>query len=486
MSREAVHVVGSGPNGLAAAIVLAQAGVPVRVHEAQPTLGGSARSAALTLPGYVHDRCSGIHPLGIASPFFSTLPLRQHGLEWIHPSAPCAHPLDDGTAVICERSVDATAEGLGPDAKAYRDLFAPLASAWPELAEDLLQPILHVPRHPLRLARFGWAARRSARGLAFSRFRGERARALFAGMAAHSVLPLEALPASVFGLILTASAHAVGWPLPRGGAQHISDALAAHLRGLGGDIQLGDEVTELERFGNDTVLLDLTPRQVERLAGPRLPEAYRARLLRFRYGPGAFKLDWALDGPIPWRAHECMRAGTVHIGGSFDEIAQSERAVTEGRPSARPFVLLAQHTLFDPSRAPDGRHTAWAYCHVPNGWTVGMTEAIEAQIERFAPGFRKRILARHAISPANLEAENANLVGGDITGGSQDLAQLLARPRLWGSPYATPDPRIFLCGASTPPGAGVHGMCGWHAARTVLARNGRALRTLRAPPERPT
>jgi phytoene dehydrogenase-like protein len=472
VSIETVHVVGSGPNGLAAGIVLAQAGVRVRVHEAQPILGGGARSAALTLPGYVHDRCSGIHPLAIGSPFFRTLSLDRHGLEWVHPPAPCAHPLDDGTAVVCERSVDATAEGLGPDAKAYRDLFAPLASAWDDLAEDLLRPPLHVPRHPLRLARFGWTARRSARALAFSLFRGERARAFFAGMAAHSVLPLEALPTSAFGLILTTAAHALGWPLPRGGAQHISDALAAHLRALGGEIQVGDEVTELERFGSDTVLLDLTPRQVEQIAGPRLPEAYRARLRRFRYGPGAFKLDWALDGPIPWSAQECGRAGTVHIGGSFDEIARSEREIAEGRPSVRPFILLAQHTLFDPTRAPEGKHTAWAYCHVPNGSTVDMTEPIEAQIERFAPGFRKRILARHSISAANLERENANLVGGDITGGSQHLAQLIARPRLWSSPYATPNPRIFLCGASTPPGAGVHGMCGWHAARSVLALRG--------------
>jgi phytoene dehydrogenase-like protein len=471
VSLEAVHVIGSGPNGLAAGIVLAQAGVRVRVHEAQPILGGGARSAALTLPGYVHDRCSGIHPLAIGSPFFRTLPLGRHGLEWVHPPAPCAHPLDDGTAVVCERSVDATAEGLGPDAKAYRDLFAPLASAWDDLAEDLLRPPLHVPRHPLRLARFGWTARRSARALAFSLFRGERARALFAGMAAHSVLPLEALPTSAFGLILTTAAHALGWPLPRGGAQHISDALAAHLRALGGEIQVGDEVTELERFGNDTVLFDLTPRQVEQIAGPRLPEVYRARLRRFRYGPGAFKLDWALDGPIPWTAQECGRAGTVHIGGSFDE-DRTERARDRGRPAERAAFHPPRTTRCLTSHVPPRETHRWAYCHVPNGSTVDMTEPIEAQIERFAPGFRKRILARHSISAANLERENANLVGGDITGGSQHLAQLIARPRLWNSPYATPNPRIFLCGASTPPGAGVHGMCGWHAARSVLALRG--------------
>ena len=465
-------MVGAGPNGLAAGIVLAQAGVRVVVHEAQPTLGGGARSAALTLPGYVHDRCSGIHPLAVGSPFFRTLPLGGHGLAWIHPDAPCAHPLDDGTAVVCERSVDATADGLGPDAVVYRDLFASLAAAWDDLAEDLLRPPLHVPRHPLLLARFGWTARRSARALALSLFRGERARALFAGMAAHSVLPLEALPSAAFGLILTASAHAVGWPLPRGGAQHIGDALAAHLRSLGGEISVCDEVTSLDRFGEDTVLLDLTPRQVDRIAGAWLPEAYRARLRAFRYGPGAFKLDWALDGPIPWRARECERAGTVHVGGTFEEIAQSEREAWDGRPSARPFVLLAQHTRFDQSRAPEGKHTAWAYCHVPNGSTVDMTERIEAQIERFAPGFRERVLARHAVPAAHMEHDNANLIGGDFTGGSQTLAQLLARPRWWGSPYATPHPRIFLCGASTPPGAGVHGMCGWHAARTVLSRRG--------------
>jgi len=469
MSSDAVHVIGAGPNGLAAAIVLAQAKRRVTVHEAQPTLGGGARSAALTLPGYVHDRCSAIHPLGVGSPFFRTLPLARHGLDWIHPAAPCAHPLDDGTAVACERSVEATAEGLGTDAKPYRDIFTPLAKAWDDLAEDLLRPPLHLPWHPLRLARFGWYARRSARAFAFSAFRGERARALFAGMAAHAVLQLEALPTSAFGLILTTTAHAVGWPLPRGGSQRIADALAAHLRSLGGEIHVGDEITSLDRFGDDTAVLDLTPRQVERVAGARLPDAYRARLRRFRYGPGACKLDWALDGPIPWRARECARAGTVHVGGTFDEVAESERDTRLGRISERPFVLLAQQTLFDPSRAPPGKHTAWAYCHVPNGSTVDMSARIERQIERFAPGFRECILARHASTAASLERENANLIGGDFTGGSQELAQLLARPRMWGSPYATPNARIFLCSASTPPGAGVHGMCGWHAAQRVLA-----------------
>jgi phytoene dehydrogenase-like protein len=369
---------------------------------------------------------------------------------------------------MCERSVDATATQLGPDAQAYCDLFAPLAAGWDRLADDLLGPPVHWPRHPLALARFGLAARRSARSLAFARFRGGRARALFAGMAAHSVLPLEALPTSAFGLILTTTAHSVGWPLPRGGAQRIADALAAHLRELGGEIHVGDEITSLARFGDEPVLCDLTPRQVERIAGAALPESYRARLRRFRYGPGAFKLDWALDGPIPWRAPECSRAATVHLGGTFDEIAESEREAWEGRPSARPFVLLAQPSLFDPTRAPTGKHTAWAYCHVPNGSTADMTEHVEAQIERFAPGFRSCVLARHAITAAQLERDNANLVGGDFTGGSQELAQLLARPRLWGSPYATPNPRIFLGSAATPPGAGVHGMCGWHAAQRML------------------
>ncbi|MFO0982552.1 MAG: NAD(P)/FAD-dependent oxidoreductase [Planctomycetota bacterium] len=469
MAADVVHVIGGGANGLAAAIVLAGSGLRVVVHEAQSTVGGSARSAALTLPGYVHDRCSGIHPLAVSSPFFRTLPLAGHGLEWVQPPAPCAHPLDDGTAVLCERSVDATAEGLGVDAKPYRDLLAPLVRCWDELAQELLRPPLRLPRHPLLLARLGWAARRSARALVASVFRGERARALFGGMAAHAVLPLDALPTSAFGLVLTTAAHAVGWPLPRGGAQRIADALAAHLRLLGGEIRLGDEVTALRRFGDHTVVFDLTPRQIELIAGAELPDSYRTRLRRFRYGPGAFKLDWALEAPIPWRARECARAGTVHVGGTFEEIAVSERDVFQGRHSDRPFVLLAQHTLFDPTRAPGGKHTAWAYCHVPNGSTTDMTERIEAQVERFAPGFRNRILARHAMSAASIEHENANLVGGDFTGGSQNLAQLLARPRMWGSPYRTPNPRIFLCSASTPPGAGVHGMCGWHAAQAVLA-----------------
>jgi phytoene dehydrogenase-like protein len=460
------HVVGAGPNGLAAAIALAQAGWRVEVHEAEPTIGGGARSAALTLPGFVHDRCSAIHPLAAASPFFATLPLEAHGLAWIHPEAPCAHPLDDGTAAVCERSVDETARGLGGDGPAWASLFAPLVRDWPALAAELLGPPVHVPRHPIALARFGLAVRRSAVALARARFRGPHARALFAGMAAHSVLPLESLPSAAFGVVLTLTAHAVGWPFPRGGAQRIADALGGHLATLGGVVQLGRRIASLEAFGDAPVVLDLTPRQVERIAGARLPARYRRRLRRFRYGPGAFKVDWALDAPVPWRAADCRRAGTLHLGGTLEEIAGAERDVAAGRLPERPFVLLAQHTLFDPGRAPAGKHTAWAYCHVPNGATADMTARIEAQVERFAPGFGARILARHATAPADLERGNANLVGGDFCGGAQDLRQLLARPRLL-RPYATPDPRLFLCSASTPPGGGVHGMCGWHAARAV-------------------
>jgi phytoene dehydrogenase-like protein len=461
------HVVGAGPNGLAAAIALAEAGWRVTVHEADDVPGGGVRSAELTLPGFVHDRCSAIHPLAAGSPFFARLPLARHGLAWVHPAAPCAHPLDDGTAAVCERSVGATADGLGADGAAWAALFAPLVRDWSALADDLLGPPLHWPRHPLALARFALAARRSALSLARARFRGAAARALFAGMAAHAVLPLEALPTAAYGLLLAVTAHAVGWPMPRGGAQRITDALVAHLGTLGGVVETGRRIDGLDGLPPDApVVLDLTPREVLRVAAGRLPASYRRRLAGYRYGPGAFKLDWALDAPIPWRAAACARAGTVHLGGTLEEIAAAERAVAAGEVPERPFVLLAQQTLFDPTRAPAGRHTAWAYCHVPNGSTVDATPHIEAQVERFAPGFGARILGRHVTAPADLERRNANLVGGDFAGGRQDAWQIVARPRLL-RPYATPDPRLFVCSAATPPGGGVHGMCGWHAARAV-------------------
>lgn len=463
-------VVGAGPNGLAAAIVLARAGCSVLVIEAADTVGGGARSAALTLPGFVHDRCSAIHPLGAGSPLFRTFPLDRFGLKWIQPPAPLAHPLDDGTAVLLERSVEATAAGLGPDAAAYRRLMAPLVADVDRILRFILGP-LRIPRHPLTLARFGLKALRSAAGLASERFEGERARALFAGLAAHSMLPLERSPSAAVGLVLAILAHTAGWPLPRGGSQRIADALAGYLRSLGGEVVTGRPVRALDELPPArAVLFDLTPRQVLAIAGQRLPAGYRHRLERYRYGPGAFKVDWALAGPIPWRAPECRRAATVHLGGMLDEIATAERAVAAGRHPERPFVILAQPSLFDPSRAPEGKHTAWAYCHVPNGSSVDMTGRIEAQVERFAPGFRELILARNVLSPADLERYNPNYVGGDINGGVLDLRQLFTRPAPRLNPYTTPDSRLYICSSSTPPGGGVHGMCGYWAARAALRR----------------
>ena len=464
-------VVGAGPIGLAAAIVLARAGRDVLVLEAEETVGGGSRSAELTLPGFVHDVCSAVHPHPLASPFLRELPLAEHGLELVHPGAPLAHPLDDGTAVMLERSMDATADSIGgPDAKAYRRLMEPLVAQAEPLLGELLGP-LRPPRHPLTMGRFGLSGLRSAEGLARARFEGPRARALFAGVAAHSILRLDERTTAAVALVLMITGHAVGWPLARGGSQHVADALAGVLRSLGGEIATGrrvDSVDELDAAA--AVLLDVTPRQVLALAGHRLPGRYRRALGRFRYGPGVFKLDWALDGPIPWRAPECARAGTVHLGGTFEEVAASEAAIAAGDHPARPYVLLAQPTVCDPSRAPEGKHTVWAYCHVPNGSTVDMTAAVEGQIERFAPGFGERVLGRAAMNAREIEAYNPNYVGGDFIGGRMDLRQLFTRPVARPVPYTTPDPRLFICSSSTPPGGGVHGMCGYFAAKAALRR----------------
>ncbi len=469
MNEHDAVVVGAGPNGLAAAIELVRAGRSVLVREAAEVIGGGLRSGEVTLPGFVHDLCSAIHPMAAASPFFRTVPVEAHGLDWVEPPLPLAHPLDGGEAAVLRRSVEETAEGLGPDAKAYARLFRPLVDNWPQLEEALLGPLVRIPRHPLALTRFGLGAIWPARRFARRTFEGEPARALFAGLAAHSVLPLDKVASASFGLVLGLTGHAVGWPLPRGGSQAIADALASYLRSLGGEIVTGAPVESLDELSRTrTVLCDVTPRQFLGLAGDRLDGCYRRALERYRYGPGVFKLDWALSDPIPWAAPECAQAGTVHLGGTLDEITASEQAPERGETSDRPFVLLAQPTMFDPSRAPEGRHTAWAYCHVPNGSTVDMTEAIERQIERFAPGFGERVLARNAMSPADLEHRNANLVGGDITGGSNELRQLIARPALRPVPYSTPLDGVYLCSASTPPGGGVHGMCGYLAARAAL------------------
>ena len=459
---------GAGPNGLAAAVTLARAGCSTLLLEANSSIGGGARSAELTLPGFVHDVCSAIHPLALASPCLRSLPLAAHGLEWIQPPIPLAHPFDDGSAAVLRRSVDATAAGLGEDAPAWRALMGPLVDACDLLVQDILGPLRRI-RHPLALARFGWSGLRSARGLARAVFHAEPARALFAGLAAHSVLPLERRPTASFGLVLGMLGHAVGWPLPRGGSQRITEALAGCLRSFHGEIVTGTRVESLDALPPArVVLLDVGPRELVRLAGTRFPESYRRRLARWRYGPAVCKVDLALDGPIPWRNADCAHAGTVHVGGWFDEIVDAERAVWEGTHPERPFVLCAQQSRFDPTRAPAGKHTVWAYCHVPHGSQVDMSERIEKQIERFAPGFRARILARSVRTSADLERDNTNLVGGDITGGVQDFRQLFARPVWSWNPYATPARNIYVCSASTPPGGGVHGMCGYNAARSAL------------------
>jgi len=461
-------VVGSGPNGLAAAIAIAQQQRSVLVLEAQPTLGGGARSAELTLPEFVHDVCSAIHPMAVASLFFRSLRLEQHGLSWIHPPAPLAHPLDDGTAVLLERDVAATAALLGEDGRAYQRLMGPLVRAADAIFRDALGP-LAIPRAPLGMIRLGVRAARSASGLANSWFRGARAKALLAGLAGHSILPLEKIPSAAVAVMLGLAGHAVGWPLPRGGSQAISDALASYLRSLGGELRTGcrvDSIAELPPA--KAYLFDLAPRNMARICRDALPGRFRARLEHFRHGPGIFKLDWALSQPIPWRAEACRRAATIHLGGTLEEIAASERDAWRGKHAEKPYVLLAQQSLFDATRAPAGQHTGWAYCHVPAGSEVDMTEVIERQVERFAPGFRDCIVARSAWGCVEVERHNANCIGGDISGGVMDLWQLFTRPTARLVPYATPNSKIFICSASTPPGAGVHGMCGYFAAQAAL------------------
>ncbi|HEY8258337.1 MAG TPA: NAD(P)/FAD-dependent oxidoreductase [Gemmatimonadales bacterium] len=470
MTPDAI-VVGSGPNGLAAAIVLAKAGLKTVLREAQPTIGGGLRSSELTLPGFTHDVCSAVHPLALSSPFFRTLPLRKFGLDWIQPPAALAHPLDGGSAVMLERSIETTAAGLGAGGKGWRKLLGAFVEDWEELSVDVLAPPVRIPKNPIMMARFGLRALQTATGMARRALTGVEARALFAGNAAHSFLPLDAAGTAAFGMLLSVSGHAVGWPIPRGGSQRLADALAGYFRLVGGTIETDAPVERLEEVrGAKVVMLDLTPRQVVRIAGKSLPEGYRRALERYRYGAAAFKVDWALDGPVPWTAPECARSATVHLGGTLEEIVASEAAPARGKVHDRPFVLFAQPTLFDSSRAPEGKHTAWAYCHVPNGCPLNLTAHIEGQVERFAPGFRDRILARNVFTPADLERRNPNLVGGDISGGMMDLRQVFARPVPSLTPYRTPLRGVYLCSSSTPPGGGVHGMSGYHAATAALAR----------------
>jgi phytoene dehydrogenase-like protein len=459
-------VIGSGPNGLAAAIELSRAGYSVRVYEANDTIGGGVRSAELTLPGFVHDICSAVHPLAAGSPFFSTLPLAEYGLEYINPPAALAHPFDDGTALLLHRSVELTAEGLHRDGAAYAQLIGPLVDNWHQLAVDLLSPP-GVPRHPFKLARFGFYGIRSARGLAHRLFKEEKTRAFFAGLSAHSFLSLDMLASAAFGLVMATTGHAIGWPITRGGAQKISEALTSYLRNQGVEIVTGVRIDSLDQLPNARIVMcDVTPRQLLDIAGTRFPSSFRKRLKRYRYGPAAFKIDWALRGPVPWKAKECTQAATVHLGCSFAEIYASEKACWRDEHVERPFVIVSQPTLFDPTRAPDGRHILWGYCHVPNGSKVDMTELIENQIERFAPGFRDQIVAKHVLTPADFERHNPNLVGGDINGGAQDIRQMFTRPTI--SLYSTPMKGLYICSSSTPPGGGVHGMCGYNAARAAI------------------
>ena len=470
MTKYDAIVIGTGPNGLAAAITLARAGWDVLLREGAPTIGGSCRSAQLTLPGFVHDICSTVHAMADLSPFMRSVPLANHGLELIRPRAAYAQPQDDGTALAVYQSVEQTAHAMEEDANGYRSLMEPLAKHWQEYGDMLLGPP-RIPKHPMLMAKFGTKGIQSASGLARRVFRTDGARALFGGVAAHSVIPLEWKASAAFGLVLNLAAHAGGWPLARGGSQAVADALASYFMSLGGQIDTNAPVNDLRELPRArAILCDLTPRQFIRIAGKVLPHSYIRRLQRYRYGPGAFKLDWALSAPIPWLAPRCKEAGTIHLGGTLEELVASERAPWEGRISENPYVLLVQASLFDPTRAPPGKHTAWAYCHVPNGCTIDMTDRIEEQIERFAPGFRGLILARSVMSPAALERHNPNIVGGDVGGGAQNLSQLFTRPIFRFNPYTTPIPGLYLCSASTPPGGGVHGMCGYWAARSALGR----------------
>ena len=473
MSRSSKYdavIVGSGPNGLSAAILFAKQGMQVLLIEGRDRIGGGSRSAELTLPGYLHDVCSAIHPLAASSRFFGSLPLEKYGLEWNFPPVSAAHPLSQEETVLVYRSLDETLVSLGIDGSAYKRLLQPLLRQWPKLITDLLGP-LRIPSHPFSLAQFGIPALFSAAGLARFQFKDKAARALFAGMAAHAMLPLESFASASFGLVLSLSAHAVGWPLPLGGSQKIVDALGAHFEVLGGEIQTGWKVESLDELPPaEVIMLDVTPRQLLSMAGDSLPAIYKRQLNKYRYGAGVYKIDWALDGPIPWRDERICQTATVHLGGTLDEIANSERTVARGKICEKPYVILAQPSLFDASRAPDGKHTAWAYCHVPASSDFPMRRQIEAQVERFAPGFRDQILEAHTINAQEMEIYNPNYIGGDINAGAQDIGQFFTRPVPRWDPYAVPLKGVYLCSASTPPGGGVHGMCGYYAARSALKK----------------
>ena len=461
-------VVGSGPNGLAAAITLRQEGLSVLLIEGKDVIGGGLSSAEFTLPGFVHDVCSAIHPLALGSPFFSTLPLADHGLTYLQPDLAAAHPFDGGTAAVLAHSVEETAKALGADEQLYLDIFKPVVRDWPLIAADVLAP-LHFPKHPIAMAQFGLKALTSATFLA-KRFKTKEAKGLWAGMAAHAIQPLTNLSTSAIALVLMTAGHLKGWPIPQGGSKEIANALASYFISLGGKIQTGQFIKRIDELPSaKTVLFDVTPQQLLQIAGHRFSSLYKWQLEHFRYGMGVFKIDWALDGPIPFTAPEVRKAGTVHIGNTIEEIALSEKITWEGQHSDKPYVLLAQQSLFDDTRAPEGKHTAWAYCHVPRGSTKDMTAIIEQQIERFAPGFKDLILAKHTMNTVDIQAYNPNYIGGDINGGVIDLGQLFTRPVLRPSPYRTSAKGLYICSSSTPPGGGVHGMCGYHAAKQALS-----------------
>lgn len=464
-------VVGSGPNGLGAAVELARAGKKVKVIEAQPTFGGGARSAALTLPGFVHDLCSAIHPLAASSPFFTSMPLDQFGLEWMHPGSPLAHPLDDGTAAVLERSLDDTAATLGVDGDKWVHLMRPFVERWDDFKGALFNPVTRMPESPVLLARLGIHALRPAADFAEEEFEGPHAKALFAGCAAHSFGRLTAPLTSSLGFALAVSGHAVGWPTPKGGTQKITDALLGYFRSLGGEAVAGTPVQSFRELPPaKAYFFDTSAHVMAAVCSEELPARYLRAIDRFKSGPGAFKLDYALSGPMPWTNEACRRAGTLHLGGTLGMVTQSEAETNDGVPPERPYVLVAQQSVFDDTRAPTGQHTLWAYCHVPNGSTFDMTERIEAQLERFAPGWQRLVLKRSTRTPQDFERSNANYRGGDISAGSIEGLQLFFRPTMSATPWATPNPKIYLCSASTPPGPGVHGMCGFWAARTALDR----------------
>tara|TARA_R100001591_G_scaffold118428_1_gene141208 strand:- start:9863 stop:11311 length:1449 start_codon:yes stop_codon:yes gene_type:complete len=468
LSNFDVFVIGSGPNGLAAAVALAQQGLKVKVFEAKDSVGGGTRTLELTEPGFKHDICSAVHPTAVSSPFFNTLPLSYHGLAWIHPDFPLAHPLDNGEAVIVEKSFENTLQRLGSDSKNYKKLFKDFIDSWEYLSKDLFGT-LRIPNHPISMMRFGWYGMFSSTLLSNSFFKSERTKAYFAGLAAHSILPLENAFTASFGLVLGTTIHSVGWPIAKNGSHAITKALESYFKTLGGEIELNTHIESLDEFPEGKpILFDLTPQQIVTIADRKLPDSLRDKLLSYNYGPGVFKIDFALSEPVPWLNEECKKAGTLHLGGTMQELVHAEKEVWDGIHSTNPYVLISQPSLFDDSRAPKGKHVLWSYCHVPNGSKENMEKQIIDQIERYAPGFRDTIISFSSMTAMDFEKYNPNYIGGDINGGAQNLKQLFGRPLIKWDPYKLPVENLYICSSSTPPGGGVHGMSGFNAARSVL------------------